>query len=427
MTAFERTNIGKIRLHVLPTDQFKTYSVCVFIGQPLDEKLVTAGALIPHILRRGNQKIPETIAYRMKLDDWYGARFGFDITKRGDYQISQFQMNIINDQFVQHNQSFIKHSIQYLGDTITCPLIENNGFRSTYVLQEKETLKRRIEALINDKVRYAAVRCIQEMCENDPYRLSPLGKLDDLKEQDSHSLYQYYMEWLERALIDIYVVGDTTLDEVSALVAESFHINDSSSVETVYRQKAFHSVKKEVKRVTDRLDVTQGKLNMGFRVHTTFSDQEYPVALMYNGILGGYPHSKLFINVREKASLAYYAASRLDGHKGIMTIQSGIEIKNVDQATDIILKQIKAIEQGKISDLELEQTRAMMINQLKEIHDSPYEMIGFDFNRVLAGTKETSVQALIDHIQSMDKRQIQQYAERVTLDTIYFLRNREEE
>lgn len=425
MTQFERCNIGSIRLHVLPTDRFKTYALAVFIGQPLNEEWITAGALTPYVLRRGNRRYPETRSFRMKLDELYGAGFGFDISKRGDYQIAQFRMDIINDRFVNEGKSFLKEALQYVGETLTDPYVEGHGFKPVYVAQEKETLKRRIESLINDKIRYAAERCIEEMCKGDPYRLSPLGKLEHISNQSEETLYQYYQEWLNRSIIDVYVVGDTTLKETSQYIKEYFKIPERSQIEQDYRQTAYRSDTREVKRVTDRLDVTQGKLNMGFRAYATYSDEAYPAALMYNGILGGYPHSKLFVNVREKASLAYYAASRLDGHKGILTIQSGIEIKNKEKAAEIILKQIDAMKEGSITDLEIDQTRAMMTNQLREIQDSAFEMIGFDFNRVLSGTLNASVGEMIEAISRVDKNQIQQYAEKVELDTIYFLRNRE--
>ena len=71
---------------------------------------------------------------------------------------------------------------------------------------------------------------------------------------------------------------------------------------------------------------------MGLRAYVQIRDDAYPAALLYNGILGGYPHSKLFINVREKESLAYYASSRFDGIKGSLMIQTGIEISNKEKA-----------------------------------------------------------------------------------------------
>jgi predicted Zn-dependent peptidase len=143
---------------------------------------------------------------------------------------------------------------------------------------------------------------------------------------------------------------------------------------------------------------------------------------MYNGILGGYPHSKLFVNVREKASLAYYASSRLDGHKGIMTIQSGIEIGNYDKAVDIIQQQLDAMRGGRIQEIEISQTRAMIGNHLREMQDSAFEMIAFDFNSVLSG-RERTLAGLIEEVNAVDLARIREAAERVELDTIYFLRD----
>jgi predicted Zn-dependent peptidase len=143
---------------------------------------------------------------------------------------------------------------------------------------------------------------------------------------------------------------------------------------------------------------------------------------MYNGILGGYPHSKLFTNVREKASLAYYASSRLDGHKGILAIRSGIEMENYDKASLIIQKQLEAMRQGDISELELSQTQAMIANQLREILDSAFEMISYDYNSVLSGV-ERSVSELIEAVAIVDRQKITEVAQKVQLDTLYFLRD----
>ena len=71
--AIERSNVGNIRLHVLPTDRFKTYAVTVHIGRRLSEDHVTPTALIPFVLRRGNSRFPETKTFREHLELLYGA------------------------------------------------------------------------------------------------------------------------------------------------------------------------------------------------------------------------------------------------------------------------------------------------------------------------------------------------------------------
>ncbi|WP_166237857.1 EF-P 5-aminopentanol modification-associated protein YfmF [Paenibacillus turpanensis] len=423
-SVFQRQTAGGIRLHVLPTDRFKTFAVSVFIGAPLREDTITKQALIPFVLRRGNEAYPETKQFRERLDDLYGAGFGFDVYKRGDYQMVQFRMDVINDRFVQTADSLLEQSFKFLGETITKPATENGRFLAKYVEAEKKTLERKLQSIINDKIRYAAERCLEEMCEGEPYRLHPLGKLEDLPAITPEGLFAAYREWLAKAPIDVYVVGETTPEQVEDYVNRFFRIEGrAQSVE--YRMEYGKQSVREVKRVTEEMEVNQGKLNMGLRSAAHYASEDYPAALLYNGILGGFPHAKLFTNVREKESLAYYASSRFDGHKGIVTIQSGIEIANYEKAVDIILKQLEAIKKGEISDLELAQTRAMIVNQLREIQDSAYEMIMFDFNTVLSGRERTTAQ-LIEAVQTTGLDAIKRVAEGVRLDTIYFLRDRKE-
>src|SRR5690625_3772076 len=218
-TFIERDSIHNVNLHVLPTDRFKTYAITAYIGYPLAEDSVTQTALIPFVLRRGNARYPETIKFRERLDDLYGAGFGFDIVKRGNYQMIQFRMDMIEDQYVD-DRGLLQDALTFMGDTLTRPYVSDDSFHHAYVEAEKETLRKRIEAVINDKIRYAAERCIAEMCEDEPYRLHPLGQLDDIDAIDGKSLYHHYVNWLENASIELYVVGNTTLDEVRPLIQE---------------------------------------------------------------------------------------------------------------------------------------------------------------------------------------------------------------
>lgn len=423
VTLFQRGQLQRVRLHVLPTKRFKTFAISLFAGIPLNEDTVTPIALIPFVLRRGTARTPETIAFREKLDDMYGAGFGFDVYKRGDSQIVQFRMDVINDQFVSSEQSLLAASLQFLGDALTDPLIEGSGFRAKYVEAEKATLRKRLEAIVNDKIRYAAERCMEEMCAGEPYRLHPLGKLDQIDDITPEALFGHYEKWLDRAALDLYVVGDTSLEEVTKLVGDAFKLKAGTPARYTVPD-VNHNVQ-DVKYVVDELDVSQGKLNMGLRTGIGYDDKLYPAALMYNGILGGYPHSKLFINVREKESLAYYAASRLDGHKGICTIQSGIEFNNYEKAVAIIKQQLESMARGELSELEINQTKAMISGHLRELQDSAYEMLSYDFNSVLTGNERTSAE-LLEQVKGVTADDIVEVAKRVQLDTVYFLRDRKE-
>lgn len=420
---FQDGNIAGMRIHVMPTKAFKTYAISLYAGVPLDEKTVTSTALAPFVLRRGTATYPETTQFRERLEELYGAGFGFDIYKRGDYQIVQFRMDTINDSFVQSEENLLEQSFAFLGEVLTRPLVENGSFRPSYVATERETVRKKLESIVNDKIRYAAERCIEEMCRNEPYRLHPLGQRADLDQITPKSLYDSYNSWLDEAILDLYVVGDTTTEEVEKLVQRYFGRVRSEA--GLYNSKFTPVSVTEVRTIEEKLDVNQGKLNMGLRTSITYKDDTYASALMYNGILGGYPHSKLFVNVREKASLAYYASSRYDGHKGIGTIQSGIEIQNYGKAVEIIEKQLEELKAGNISDLELSQTKAMIRNQLSEIQDSAFDMISFDFNRQLSG-KERTADQLLEQVEQVGAEDVKAAADTFQLDTIYFLTGKEE-
>lgn len=423
-TSFQHGSAAGMRIHVLPTKAFKTFAISLYAGIPLQENTVTPTALVPFVLRRGTASYPETTQFREQLEELYGAGFGFDVYKRGNYQIVQFRMDTINDSFVKSKESLLGESFAFLGEVLTKPLLEKGAFRPSYVATERETVRKKLEAIVNDKIRYAAERCIEEMCHNEPYRLHPLGQQADLDGITPESLYQTYNSWLDGAILDLYVVGDTTPEEVEKLVNR--HFGRSGRQADSYSSNFSPVQVSEVRTVEEKLDVNQGKLNMGLRTSITYKDDNYASALLYNGILGGYPHSKLFVNVREKASLAYYASSRYDGHKGIGTIQSGIETQNYSKAVEIIRQQLDELKNGNISDLELTQTKAMIRNLLSEIQDSAFEMISFDFNRQLSG-KDRSTQELMEQVEGTGVSEVKDAASTFQLDTIYFLTGQKEE
>ncbi|MBO2944136.1 insulinase family protein [Paenibacillus sp. F411] len=424
MTGFEHGQVGGIRIHVLPTRRFKTFAISLYAGTSLSEETVTSTALTPFVLRRGTVSYPETRAFRERLEQLYGAGFGFDVYKRGDHQIVHFRMDTINDSFVQSEEGLLESSFAFLGEALSSPVLEQGVFRSSYVKTERDTVRKKLEAIINDKIRYAAERCVEVMCSDEPYRLHPLGQRSDLDSITPESLYAAYTQWLKNAVFDLYVVGDTDLSQVEELVAEHFQINRTEPSQ--YESSVVTTRSREPQTVVEKLDVNQGKLNLGLRSTITYRDEDYAAALMYNGILGGYPHSKLFVNVREKASLAYYASSRYDGHKGIATIQSGIEIPNYEKAVEIIKQQLQDLASGQITEMEMTQTKAMIRNVVKEMQDSAFEMIAYDFNRVISG-KERTAQELLEQVESISVDDVQRAASSFQLDTIYFLKGQKEE
>ncbi|MBN2909398.1 insulinase family protein [Polycladomyces sp. WAk] len=420
---FQTVPVGNLRVHVCATDKFKTNTLSAMIQQELSPQIVTKTALLPLVLQRGTETYPTTLQLKQRLEELYGANLFADVYKRGERHVLQVGLEIANEQYLRAPASLLEEGVAFLSEVLTRPVTENGGFKESYVAAEKKNLKQKIESLKDDKIRYAAQRCIEEMCAGEPYSLFNYGRSEDLDHIDAQSLYTYYRDLIRLRPIDLFFVGNVSVDEVVRLVERHFPTDQAERV-PVETGEVRHTVN-EVKEVVDRLDVKQGKLNLGCRTQVSIRDDDYVALMMYNGILGGFPHSKLFVNVREKASLAYYASSRLESHKGIMTIQSGIEIANYQRAVDIIREQLDAMRQGDINEVELEQTKATLINQLRERQDRSYDLIDAEYHSILSG-RPRPLEQLVEELKQVTKADVQRVAEKVQLDTIYFLRDKGE-
>lgn len=419
---FENKAVRQMGVHILPTKKFKTNTIVINILQNLQEDTVTETALLPQILKRASAKYSDPREVRRYLDGLYGAVFDMDVIKKGEYQIIQIYLELANEMYLADQTPLLSKGIQFLGDMLSHPLTEGEAFVEKYVNMEKEMLKKKIDSLIDDKIRYANQRVTEEMCKDEPYRLLVYGTKEALPQITGRNLYSYYLKLLKENPIDIYVVGNVDREQIEADIDRYFPISRQQIVKPAETVVHSHVDKENV--VVERINVNQGKLNIGCRTQIGIKDENYVTLLMYNGVLGGFPHSKLFANVREKASLAYYASSRLESHKGILMIMSGIEIANYDQALTIIKEQLNEMKKGNISKEELQQTKATLSNQLREILDNARTMVDFAYNGEISGRART-LEGILEQIERTTIADIQRVAEQVAIDTVYFLRDQE--
>jgi predicted Zn-dependent peptidase len=418
----ESFTFNQVGLHILPTRQFKTHSIVINIQQVLSKDLVSQSALLPMVMKRGTRVYPEPYQLKNQLADLYGAGFQADVMKRGEREIIQFRMEIANGSYFSDERSLLEEGLELLNQILYHPKIVDGGFDPGFLEAEKKNLTNRIHGLLNDKISYAAEKSIAAMCQDEPYGTFILGDEARIKAISGEQLYTYYRELMASHPIDIYLVGDFEVERVKSLIQEKLEIPLRSSVKSLPETIVYRHVK-EIKKVVEEQDVNQGNLNLGLRTNTRFADDDYPAMFMYNAILGGFAHSKLFVNVREKASLAYYASSKIESHKGIITIQSGIKPENEEKALKIIRQQLDDMRRGDISDDEMKKTISVLTNQLKEIKDRPFELINYHYHSVLGGTTRT-LEQFMQAIRETTRDDVIDAAQKVELDTIYFLRNK---
>ena len=411
-----------INLHMIKTNKFKTNLLSVFLTTPLLKETITKEALIGSVIRRGSKNMPTTEQISIKLEEMYGASFDCGIEKIGDNHVLKFYLETINDEFLPQEENMLKKSIDTILEIVFEPLSENGEFKKEYVKTEKENLKQIIEGKIDNKAKYAQDRCIEEMYNGKPYGLYKFGYVEDLEKITSKELYEYYKKMIKECKIDIFISGKIDTTETKEMVEKNANITNLQGRKIVINKEQKLDNVEEPKIIEEKLDVTQGKLVLGLNIPDTSLDEKY-VAMMYNTILGGGANSKLFQNVREKASLAYTAGSSYIRQKDNILIRAGIEIANYNKALDIIKKQIEDMKNGEFTKKNLEDAKQNIISAIKFIPDEQDTQITYYFGQVIAGSN-VSFEEYIKRIESITKEQIVNLAKKININTIYFLTNK---
>lgn len=416
-------NIKKgIKLHIIQTEKFKTNLISVMLTTKLNKENVTKNALIPAILRRGTNKLNTQEEISKKLEEMYGASFDCGLDKTGDNQILKFYIESVNDEYLPHNdENMLKESLENLFDIVFNPFLENGYFKKEYVEQEKENLKQIIEGKIDNKARYALDRCIEEMYKNDSFGLYKYGYIEDLNNIDEKNLHQYYLELINECKIDIFVSG-TSNKKTEEIIKNNENVRELVDREPNYNVPEIIAKKAEQENIIqESKDVNQGKLVIGLDLDVSDENLRYNI-MIYNSLLGGSANSKLFQNVREKASLAYTASSNYYRYKNNIFINCGIEIANYKKALNIIKKQIDDMKNGDFTDEDIENAKKGIIAGIKSIDDEQDTEITYFFGQELS-KNNVSIEQYINNISKVNKQDVIDISNKISINTVYFLKN----
>ena len=405
-----------IKLHTITTNKFKTNLIAVMLTTSLSKENVTKNALLPVVLRRGTKNLKTQEEINKKLEEMYGASLDCGLDKTGDNQVIKFYIESVNDSFLpQNDENMLKTSLEFN------PYIEEGAFKKQYVNQEKENLKQIIDGKIDNKARYAIDRCIEEMYKGQPYGLYKYGYVEDLEKIDEQSLYKYYKEFISNCKIDIFISGIFDTD-IKTIIEENQNIKQLQEREPKYIMPEIKGKKSEKENVIqDSLEVNQGKLILGLDLDLNEDNLRYD-AMIYNSLLGGSANSKLFQNVREKASLAYTASSSYFRFKNNIFINCGIEIDNYEKALNIIKEQIEDMKKGNFTEEDIENAKKGIIDAIKTIDDEQDTEITYFFGQELSNTK-LDIQNYEKKVRDVNKQNVIDIANKVSINTIYFLRN----
>lgn len=420
MSSINRQQIADgVFFNCVRDSRFKTMKLSVNLLVPLSGDTASEYALLADVLTRSCKAYPDFTALSRKLCALYGADLSVNVSKMGECQLIALATAGLDDRYSLDGESIAAELSALLCGVIFEPNIQNGAFVPSEVEQERRQLLDTIDAEYSEKRVYANGRLMELMCRDEVYGIKRYGTAEGIKAATPESLVQAWKNLLKTAVIEIIYIGDTAPDKAVEVFRNTLGAMDRqpAALHTEVVREA-----RAVRRFTEEADVSQAKLVMGFRAGAAIPDKEVWAEVLMGAILGGTATSKLFCNVREKQSLCYYCSSRYDKRKGILIVDSGVETENIEKLERGIMKEIEDIQNGVITDFEMESAKKALTNIYQSSNDSVSGIEAWVGSQLL--TDYLTIEEIVAKTNAVTKEEVVEAAKRLQLDTVFTLRNK---
>lgn len=398
--------------------RFKQGCLTFQLLRPMCREEAGLNALLPTVLLRGTRSCPDLQSITQRLDSLYGAAVSPLVRRVGDYQTTGLCCGFMDERFALPGDAVLEPMIGFLQELLLDSPLKDGAFLPEFVESEKKNLISTIESERNDKRLYAMSQLLRQMCREDSYGLSRLGEIQQVAAITPRELTEHYRRILKTSPIQIFYVGSAPAQQVAGLLMPLLEQLERS-VEPLPPQTALHAgVPADT---SEQMDVTQGKLCMGFVSPVTTRDPDFAAMQVFNGIFGGGMTSKLFLNVREKRSLCYFIGSSYYSAKGLVTVCAGIDFDQEQAVRQEVLAQLEACREGNITPQELAAAKEALLSALRATHDSPGAIESFYATAALSGLK-MDVAAYMQAVQAVELADVVRAARNTQLHSSYFLK-----
>lgn len=410
----------------LRTDKFKTACLSVNLLTQLNRETAAMNALIPAVLRRGTTRWRDMEQLSRRMDELYGTAIEPVIRRIGEIHCLGFFASFPEPAYLPGGETLLGEVCSLTAELLLSPNTRGGLLLPQYVDSEKEKLADLIRSRVNDKRSYALQRCIEEMCCYEDFAVSRFGSLEECESIHYKKLTKHYRELVRSCPVEIFYCGRSANRAVCAALRDAFGGMPRGEINwDIGTDLRMNAVEDHVRYVEERMDVSQGKLVMGFRLGECMEEPDRAALHVFNAVFGSGATSKLFLNVREKLSLCYYASSAIVLRKGLMLVSSGVAFENFEKARDEIFAQLEAVKKGEISDEEMTWARRAVASDLRAAMDSQGDLEGFWLSQALDGL-DYGPRELAELVGEVTKEDVMAVANSLECDLIYFLRGEDE-
>lgn len=402
------------RIHLYKTDKFKQTTIKISLKEPIKKENITKRSLLYNVLFSSSKKYNSERKINIRKEELYSMNLQFLNNRIGNYLNTTLTIKSLDEKYTE--KGILEQSISLLSDLLLDPLIEDNHFRKDKVDLYKEKMKTRLSTLKEDAPLYAAIRA-KEVYDDSVLSYRVIGYIEDIDPLNEYNLYEYYKEMIKTNIIDFYVVGNIELEEIESYIDKYFSklFNNSNNPDNYELNTKITNEKS----YTETINNEQSILIILSKLDKPTYYERYYVSSFLSYILGGGTSSKLFNIIREQESLCYYINSNYRMFDNVLSINSGIDNTNYKKAVELIKKIIKDIQNGNISEEEINNCKTLINNDFDAIDENAASIINYMID--VDTLKLDELDKRREKINKVTKEEIVNLSKKIKIQNIYLL------
>ena len=393
-----------VRLHFIQSEKFKTNKIRVRFSAPMSKETVAGRVLTASMLETVNAVYPTSQAFRERLANLYGADYSTSLSRRGLVHYLDINLSFVRDKFLSRKNVLTDAMLDFLKASLFSPLVSQDAFDESAFEIENHFYHAHREL---DKLFY----------EEEEMQMPRVGTIELIQKETAASSFAAFQQMLQENQIDFFFIGDFNEVAVREKIQSFNFAPRQQELQLVYQQEYSNVLREGL----EQKDVHQSIIELGYHFPIQYGESEHLPLVVLNALLGGFAHSKLFVNLREKEGLAYTISSNFDIFSGMMRIYAGIDRSNRTRTVALINRQIVDLKRGNFSLEELNQTKKMLRNSVLLAQDRQNTILERTYMASVLGKKFLSLEAWLEALEQVHKDDIIKAAGQLKLQAIYFM------
>lgn len=406
-----------VRLHFIQSEKFKTNKIRVRFSAPMSKETVAGRVLTASMLETVNTVYPTSQAFRESLANLYGADYSTSLSRRGLVHYLDINLSFVRDKFLSRKNVLTDAMLDFLRASLFSPLVSQDAFDESAFEIEKKNILNDLEAEIENHFYHAHRELDKLFYEEEEMQMPRVGTIELIQKETAASSFAAFQQMLQENQIDFFFIGDFNEVAVREKIQSFNFAPRQQELQLVYQQEYSNVLREGL----EQKDVHQSIIELGYHFPIQYGESEHLPLVVLNALLGGFAHSKLFVNLREKEGLAYTISSNFDIFSGMMRIYAGIDRINRTRTVALINRQIVDLKRGNFSLEELNQTKKMLRNSVLLAQDRQNTILERAYMSSVLGKKFLSLEAWLEALEQVHKDDIVKAAGLLKLQAIYFM------